>query len=106
MAQKHRFKKHRDDFKERFEHDEEENEEGDIRTFKFTPLRKNDRFGDKRNDRFGDRRNDRRSGGGRFGRDFDDERGGDRRGRKPERNFRKDGGGKKTFKGKRYEKED
>ena len=50
MAQKHRFKKHRDDFKERFER-EDDNEEGDIRTFKFHSLRKNDRFGDRRTDR-------------------------------------------------------
>lgn len=76
MAQKHRFKKHRDDFKERFER-EDDNEEGDIRTFKFHSLRKNDRFGD--------RRTDRRSGETRRGRDFDDERGGERRNRRPDR---------------------
>lgn len=76
MAQKHRFKKHRDDFKERFER-EDDNEEGDIRTFKFHSLRKNDRFGD--------RRTDRRSGEMRRGRDFDDERGGERRNRRPDR---------------------
>lgn len=97
MAQKHRFKKHRDDFKERFER-EDVNEEGDIRTFKFHSLRKNDRFGD--------RRTDRRSGETRRGRDFDDERGGERRNRRPDRDGWKAGGGKKFFKGKRYEKED
>ncbi len=97
MAQKHRFKKHRDDFKERFER-EDVNEEGDIRTFKFHSLRKNDRFGD--------RRTDRRSGEMRRGRDFDDERGGERRNRRPDRDGWKAGGGKKFFKGKRYEKED
>ena len=97
MAQKHRFKKHRDDFKERFER-EDDNEEGDIRTFKFHSLRKNDRFGD--------RRTDRRSGEMRHGRDFDDERGGERRNRRPDRDGWKAGGGKKFFKGKRYEKED
>ena len=97
MAQKHRFKKHRDDFKERFER-EDDNEEGDIRTFKFHSLRKNDRFGD--------RRTDRRSGEMRRGRDFDDERGGERRNRRPDRDGWKAGGGKKFFKGKRYEKED
>lgn len=97
MAQKHRFKKHRDDFKERFER-EDDNEEGDIRTFKFHSLRKNDRFGD--------RRTDRRSGDMRRGRDFDDERGGERRNRRPDRDGWKAGGGKKFFKGKRYEKED
>ena len=97
MAQKHRFKKHRDDFKERFER-EDDNEEGDIRTFKFHLLRKNDRFGD--------RRTDRRSGEMRRGRDFDDERGGERRNRRPDRDGWKAGGGKKFFKGKRYEKED
>lgn len=97
MAQKHRFKKHRDDFKERFER-EDDNEEGDIRTFKFHSLRKNDRFGD--------RRTDRRSGETRRGRDFDDERGGERRNRRPDRDGWKAGGGKKFFKGKRYEKED
>ena len=97
MAQKHRFKKHRDDFKERFER-EDDNEEGDIRTFKFHSLRKNDRFGD--------RRTDRRSGEKRRGRDFDDERGGERRNRRPDRDGWKAGGGKKFFKGKRYEKED
>lgn len=97
MAQKHRFKKHRDDFKERFER-EDDNEEGDIRTFKFHSLRKNDRFGD--------RRTDRRSGETRRGRDFDDEHGGERRNRRPDRDGWKAGGGKKFFKGKRYEKED
>lgn len=97
MAQKHRFKKHRDDFKERFER-EDDNEEGDIRTFKFHSLRKNDRFGD--------RRTDRRSGETRRGRDFADERGGERRNRRPDRDGWKAGGGKKFFKGKRYEKED
>lgn len=97
MAQKHRFKKHRDDFKERFER-EDDNEEGDIRTFKFHSLRKNDRFGD--------RRTDRRSGEMRRGRDFDDERGGERRNRRPDRDGWKAGGGKNFFKGKRYEKED
>jgi len=97
MAQKHRFKKHRDDFKERFER-EDDNEEGDVRTFKFHSLRKNDRFGD--------RRTDRRSGEMRRGRDFDDERGGERRNRRPDRDGWKAGGGKKFFKGKRYEKED
>ena len=97
MAQKHRFKKHRDDFKERFER-EDDNEEGDIRTFKFHSLRKNDRFGD--------RRTDRRSGEMRRGRDFDDERGGERRNRRPDRDGWKAGGGKKFFKGKRYEKDD
>ena len=97
MAQKHRFKKHRDDFKERFER-EDDNEEGDIRTFKFHSLRKSDRFGD--------RRTDRRSGETRRGRDFDDERGGERRNRRPDRDGWKAGGGKKFFKGKRYEKED
>lgn len=97
MAQKHRFKKHRDDFKERFER-EDDNEEGDIRTFKFHSLRKNDRFGD--------RRTDRRSGETRRGRDFDDERGEERRNRRPDRDGWKAGGGKKFFKGKRYEKED
>lgn len=97
MAQKHRFKKHRDDFKERFER-EDDNEEGDIRTFKFHSLRKNDRFGD--------RRTDRRLGEMRRGRDFDDERGGERRNRRPDRDGWKAGGGKKFFKGKRYEKED
>ncbi|MFW5544284.1 MAG: THUMP domain-containing class I SAM-dependent RNA methyltransferase, partial [Prevotella sp.] len=83
MAQKHRFKKHRDDFKERFER-EDDNEEGDIRTFKFHSLRKNDRFGD--------RRTDRRSGEMRRGRDFDDERGGERRNRRPDRDGWKAGG--------------
>ena len=97
MAQKHRFKKHRNDFKERFER-EDDNEEGDIRTFKFHSLRKNDRFGD--------RRTDRRSGETHRGRDFDDERGGERRNRRPDRDGWKAGGGKKFFKGKRYEKED
>ena len=41
-----------------------------------------------------------------FGRDFDDERGGERRNRRPDRDGWKAGGGKKFFKGKRYEKED
>ena len=41
MAEKHRFKKERGEFKKRFDDDDEDNETGDIRTFKF---RKTDAF--------------------------------------------------------------
>ncbi|MGI6222529.1 MAG: THUMP domain-containing class I SAM-dependent RNA methyltransferase [Prevotella sp.] len=96
MAQKHRFKKHRDSFKQRFEQ-EEENEEGDIRTFQFHSLKKNDRYDD--------RRRDRRQGEGRRGRDFDDDRRDERRGRKSFKDSWK-GGNKKFTKNNRYDHDD
>ena len=78
MAKKHRFKKNRE-FKERLEH-EEENEEGDIRTFTFhKPKFANDEHHDGRHfDRYK---------GNRFGKD--------------EERFSRDGkrGGKKFDKG-------
>ena len=94
MAEKHRFKKNRE-FKKRID-ENEENEEGDIRTFKFHRYdldrfdnkrrrddddntsdrrsdrrsdRKNDRKGDWKNDRKGDWKNDRKGGKG-FGKGF------------------------------------
>lgn len=86
MAEKHRFKKNRE-FKKRIT-GEEENEEGDIRTFKFHSMERRRGDADGRGDRpygrgdrpyghgdrpygRGDRRDDRRGDkkGGRFGRD-------------------------------------
>lgn len=61
MAEKHRFKQHRD-FKKRLDAAEEENEEGDIRTFKFHKFDFKDRDDDRRGRR-GDR--DRKSFGDR-----------------------------------------
>jgi putative N6-adenine-specific DNA methylase len=49
MAQKHRFKKNRE-FKKRLD-EEEENEGGDIRSFKFHSLEHNDRLNDRPSDR-------------------------------------------------------
>ena len=82
MAEKHRFKKNRE-FKKRID-ENEENEEGDIRTFKFhrydldrfdNKRRRNDddntsdRRSDRKNDRKGDWKNDRKGGKG-FGKGF------------------------------------
>ena len=86
MAEKHRFKKNRE-FKKRID-ENEENEEGDIRTFKFhrydldrfdnkrrrndddnTSDRRSDRRSDRKNDRKGDWKNDRKGGKG-FGKGF------------------------------------
>lgn len=86
MAEKHRFKKNRE-FKKRID-ENEENEEGDIRTFKFhrydldrfdnkrrrndddnTSDRRSDRRSDRKNDRKGDWKNDRK-GGKSFGKGF------------------------------------
>ena len=86
MAEKHRFKKNRE-FKKRID-ENEENEEGDIRTFKFhrydldrfdnkrrrndddnTSDRRSDRRSDQKNDRKGDWKNDRKGGKG-FGKGF------------------------------------
>ena len=80
MAQKHRFKKERE-FKNRLE-GEEENEEGDIRSFKFHSL---ERDHDSRDDRFG--RRDGRRGNDRFGRKDDR---GDRRFDRGSKKFPKD----------------
>ena len=91
MAEKHRFKQNRD-FKKRLDAAEEENEEGDIRTFKFHKFDFNNRDEDRRERRRGDR--ERRS--------FEDRKGGyDRRGSKPSRG----GKDRKDFgkKGRRYE---
>ena len=74
MAEKHRFKKNRE-FKKRLEEDEE-NAEADIRSFKFRSLERKP-FGERRSsfddDRKGDRKGKREFGGKRF--DRDDHRG-------------------------------
>ena len=74
MAEKHRFKKNRE-FKKRLEEDEE-NAEADIRSFKFRSLERKP-FGERRSsfddDRKGDRKGKREFGGKRF--DRDDRRG-------------------------------
>ena len=107
MAEKHRFKRHREDFKQRFEQ-QDENEEGDIRTFQFHSLRKNDRFDDRRFGEgrkgrgFDSDRRDRRPDEGRRGRGFDD----DRRTRRPAKTGWKDGGNKKFTKNNRYDQGD
>lgn len=91
MAEKHRFKQNRD-FKKRLDAAEEENEEGDIRTFKFHKFDFNNRDEDRRERRRADR--ERRS--------FEDRKGGyDHRGGKPSRG----GKDRKDFgkKGRRYE---
>jgi len=94
MAEKHRFKQNRD-FKRRLD-EVEENEEGDIRSFKFHKFELNgygrDRRNDRRDDRrgfrdrrdygFRDRRDDRHERGGYGGREY---RGGERFGRRDER---------------------
>ena len=61
MAEKRRFKQNRE-FKKRFD-EKEENEEADIRTFRFRSLEKREFKGDRRDDRFQKRggRNDRYS---------------------------------------------
>lgn len=100
MAEKHRFKKERE-FKKRFE-EEEDNEDGDIRTFKFHHISfKN------RDENGGERRRN-----GRDRRDFDDRRGrssDSRRGRsfddRDDRSSRKGGKDFKANKGRRnYER--
>ena len=88
MAEKHRFKKNRE-FKKRLEEDEE-NAEADIRTFKFRSLERKP-FGERRSsfddDRKGDRKGKREFGGKRFDRD-------DRRGSfKGGRDFKRGGRG-------------
>ena len=88
MAEKHRFKKNRE-FKKRLEEDEE-NPEADIRSFKFRSLERKP-FGERRSsfddDRKGDRKGKREFGGKRFDRD-------DRRGSfKGGRDFKRGGRG-------------
>ena len=88
MAEKHRFKKNRE-FKKRLEEDEE-NTEADIRSFKFRSLERKP-FGERRSsfddDRKGDRKGKREFGGKRFDRD-------DRRGSfKGGRDFKRGGRG-------------
>ena len=88
MAEKHRFKKNRE-FKKRLEEDEE-NAEADIRSFKFRSLERKP-FGERRSsfddDRKGDRKGKREFGGKRFDRD-------DRRGSfKGGRDFKRGGRG-------------
>ena len=96
MAEKHRFKENRE-FKKRLE-EHEENEEGDIRTFKFHKIDFNGRGSRDRERRdFGrDRRGFGDRGGRDFGRgrrDFDDRRG------------REDRRGGRDFKGNRDRKD-
>ena len=101
MAQKHRFKKERE-FKKRIS-EETENEEDDIRSFKFHTHRLED-F-EKRREEI--RRGGRPRIGGRRGDDDDDRKGGfkgDRRGGKGDRKGGRDFGGKRD--GKRFEKGD
>lgn len=119
MAEKHRFKQNRD-FKKRLD-EVEENEEGDIRTFKFHKFELNG-YGDDRRSR------DRRDYNSRNRRDYGDRsyHSGDRFSRRDDRYWRRDeyrgGGGKpyrknsrdsrggrdfgRNFNGKRFENED
>ena len=81
MAEKHRFKKNRD-FKKRLE-EEEENEDGDIRTFKFHHLSFDKKEKKARERRSGDEMLDRRNNrGGWNHKNSKDKRFDDRRGRK------------------------
>ena len=81
MAEKHRFKKNRD-FKKRLE-EEEENEDGDIRTFKFHHLSFDKKEKKARERRSGDEMLDRRNNrGGWNHKNSKDKRSDDRRGRK------------------------
>ena len=81
MAEKHRFKKNRD-FKKRLE-EEEENEDGDIRTFKFHHLSFDKKEKKGRERRSGDEMLDRRNNrGGWNHKNSKDKRFDDRRGRK------------------------
>ena len=57
MAEKHRFKKERE-FKKRIT-EQEENEEGDIRSFKFHSLERKEERGEKRGEKRGERREER-----------------------------------------------
>lgn len=90
MAEKHRFKKERE-FKKRFE-EEEDNEDGDIRTFKFHHIsfKSRDDNGGERRRNGRDRRDFEDRGGrgsdNRRGRSFDDR--GDRNSRKGGRDFK------------------
>lgn len=90
MAEKHRFKKERE-FKKRFE-EEEDNEDGDIRTFKFHHIsfKSRDDNGGERRRNGRDRRDFEDRGGrgsdSRRGRSFDDR--GDRNSRKGGRDFK------------------
>jgi len=77
MAEKHRFKKNRD-FKKRFE-EEEENEEGDIRTFKFHRISFKDRDNERRER--GKAGRERRDDNGHDDRDYDRRKGKDFKGR-------------------------
>lgn len=67
MAEKHRFKKNRE-FKKRFDDGETDNEEGDIRTFKFHRVSFKDNDNDRRERTKGGR--ERREGGRKGGKDF------------------------------------
>ena len=117
MAEKHRFKKDRGEFKMR--HDQqEENEEGDIRSFKFHSLEKksfqSSRKGGRDEGNRGEReRFDRNGGGKRFdrkGHERFEGRDGERSNRGGHERFDRSGGkkyGKKDdWKKKRYDRED
>lgn len=80
MAEKRRFKQNRE-FKKRLD-EKEENEEADIRTFRFRSLEKREFKGDRRDDRFQKR-------GGRNDRYSRDDRGDDRYSRDDRKPFRK-----------------
>lgn len=86
MAEKHRFKKNRE-FKKRLDEEENENEEGDIRTFKFHHISFNDRNDNRRERPRGGR--ERREGDDRR-REYNDRKGKDFKGR-GDRNGRKGG---------------
>ena len=84
MAEKRRFKQNRE-FKKRLD-EKEENEEADIRTFRFRSLEKREFKGDRRDDRRDDRFQKR---GGRNGRYSRDDRGDDRYSRDDRKPYRK-----------------
>ena len=90
MAQKHRFKKNRE-FKERLTA-EEENESGDIRSFKFRSIEKKFDKNDDRGPKFGRRQRDNDRDDNKGGKRFDRPRGGKSFG-KDDRKF--NGGGKR-----------
>lgn len=84
MAEKRRFKQNRE-FKKRLD-EKEENEEADIRTFRFRSLEKHEFKGDRRDDRRDDRFQKR---GGRNDRYSRDDRGDDRYSRDDRKPYRK-----------------
>lgn len=103
MAQKHRFKKNRE-FKERLSA-EEDNESGDIRTFKFSSLERKFEKSDDKAQKYGRRQRDNEGDKAhKFGRRQRDNEGDKRKGKGGNRRFDRKGRGDRDFSKKGYKK--